>query len=80
MSRGNYRNGDEIDLIHNGCDGCSPCMVNGVLCHEQGCFDSWRDRQVDCFQCGFPFYPTERYQNHCFDCLNPEEDDFDPES
>jgi hypothetical protein len=41
--RANYRNGDPIDLKHNGCDGCSPAMVNGTLCHERGCPDAWRD-------------------------------------
>jgi hypothetical protein len=41
--RTHYRNGDEIGLQYCGCDGCSPCMVDGVLCHEHGCPDAWRD-------------------------------------
>jgi len=41
--RTEYLNGDPIDLIYNGCNGCSPTTVNGVLCHESGCPDAWRD-------------------------------------
>ena len=43
--RTTYRNGDEIGLRYNGCDGCSPATVNGVLCHETGCPDAWRDAE-----------------------------------
>ena len=45
--RTHYRNGDEITRQHTGCDGCSPCMVNGVLCHEYGCPYAWRDEYED---------------------------------
>lgn len=41
--RETYNNGDEISLKHNGCDGCSPCTIQGVFCHETGCPDAWRD-------------------------------------
>lgn len=41
--RTHYRNGDEVGLQGTGCDGCSPSMVNGVICHEGGCMESWRD-------------------------------------
>lgn len=64
-----YRNGDEITLVHTGCDGCSPAMVNGTLCHEYGCPDAWRDYMKDCFECGCAFVPEERYQAVCCDCL-----------
>ena len=43
--REHYNNGDPIDLKHNGCDGCSPSMINGVLVHERGCPDAWRDAE-----------------------------------
>ncbi len=43
--RTTYRNGDPIDLKHNGCDGCDPCMINGIFCHETGCPDAWRDAE-----------------------------------
>lgn len=65
--RTNYRNGDEISLAC-GCDGCSPSMVNGVLCHESGCPDAWRDRGVACFECGCDFFPSERGLRTCPDC------------
>lgn len=42
MKRTHYRNGDEIHLSC-GCNSCSPCRINGVLCHETGCPDAWRD-------------------------------------
>ena len=68
--RTQYRNGDDIELQHTGCDGCSPGMVNGTLCHEFGCPDAWRDRAKACFVCGCAFYPTEQYQRVCPDCAN----------
>ena len=64
-----YRNGDPIHMPANGCDGCCPCAVNGVLCHEDGCPDAWRDSTVDCFECGCQFHPTARRQTLCPDCL-----------
>lgn len=69
--RKTYRNGDEISLVHNSCDGCSPCMINGIFCHEQGCPDAWRDQVVECFTCGCDFAPEEKYQKYCSeDCAN----------
>lgn len=41
--RTHYRNGEEIGLKHTGCDGCTPLMINGVLCHETGCPYAWKD-------------------------------------
>lgn len=74
-NRTNYRNGDEINL-HCGCDDCCPSMINGVLCHETGCSEEWRDYAIDCFQCGCDFLRTEsRFQSLCDDCLNPPEEE-----
>jgi hypothetical protein len=70
--RTNYRNGDEIGLQECGCDGCSPSMVNGQLCHEAGCPDAWRDRAIHCFACGCDFFQSERNQRVCPDCQNEE--------
>ena len=68
--RTNYRNGDEITLTANGCDGCSPAVINGVLCHEQGCPDAWRDESQECAWCGQTFHPEERIQSYCeADCM-----------
>jgi len=57
--RTHYRNGDEITL-KTGCDGCSPSIVNGVLCHEQGCPDAWKDIELECYWCGTEYYPDQK--------------------
>lgn len=61
--RTHYRNGDEITL--GGCDGCTVMRINGVLCHEPGCPDAWRDYSVECKECGCDFYPDHRGQQFC---------------
>ena len=63
MTREKYRNGDPITL--NGCDGCSPTMINGLLCHERGCPDAWRDQKRECKECGIPFHAEESRQICC---------------
>ena len=68
MTREHYRNGDTIDLTECGCDGCSPSLVNGVLCHEAGCPDSWKDTEKTCFECGYGFLPDNRWDRTCQDC------------
>jgi len=65
MARLKYGNGDEIALAECGCDGCSPCMVNGVLCHESGCPEAWRDHVRECRWCGCEFRPGEAGQEFC---------------
>jgi hypothetical protein len=70
--RKQYKNGDMITL--NGCNGCSPSVVNGILCHEQGCPDRWRDTSKKCTDCGNDFYPDSRNQVMCTICLD---DSFD---
>lgn len=65
MKRRTYRNGDSIDL--GSCNGCNPCAINGVLCHETGCPDAWRDHPRECFECGCDFFPSERFQTICPD-------------
>lgn len=47
MERLTYRNGDRVGMIFNGCDGCNLMIINGILCHEQGCPDAWRDKDID---------------------------------
>jgi hypothetical protein len=63
-NRKSYRNGDPITLAC-GCDGCSPSMVNGILCHETGCPDAWRDDVRECDWCGRDFAQEERTQRFC---------------
>lgn len=69
MGRTQYRNGDTLTLVHTGCDGCTPTMINGVFCHETGCPESWRDYARDCFNCGYGFTPKERGQCLCVECI-----------
>ena len=75
MARAQYNNGDEISLQANGCDGCSPDVINGVFCHETGCPDAWRDYEIECRECGFDFQPEERDQVLCDGCQHPDEFD-----
>jgi len=64
-----YRNGDAIDLTTIGCDGCNPSMINGILCHERGCPEQWRDNKRECVWCGSSFYPESRDAKFCdIDC------------
>lgn len=67
--RKKYRNGDTITLP-GGCDSCNPSRINGVLCHESGCPDAWRDATRECRECGCNFRPEESRQRHCNDCIN----------
>lgn len=68
MARKRYLNGDEVGLTTVGCDGCSPSMINGVLCHETGCPDAWRDTTKECQMCGDDFRPKSRHQSICGVC------------
>jgi hypothetical protein len=66
--RTRYRNGDEIHLAC-GCNSCSPSRINGVLCHEAGCPDAWRDYRKTCVFCNRPFYaPGNRKACLCHTC------------
>lgn len=67
-----YNNGHPVTL--NGCDGCNVIKVNGILVHEQGCPDQWRDQKIDCFECGFEFRPEEKFQTICAGCLEKDID------
>ncbi len=55
--RTHYNNGDEIELKHCGCDGCNPCMINGVLCHERSCPYAWKDEKSK------DWYYENRFEN-----------------
>lgn len=67
--RKTYRNGDEVSLF-TGCDSCTPSFINGHLCHETGCSNSWRDFQAECFECGCDFWREEMHQSVCPDCIS----------
>lgn len=40
-------------------------MINGILTHEAGCPDAWKDTKRECKECGTSFIPTERDQTCC---------------
>jgi hypothetical protein len=63
--RTQYKNGDDINLTECGCDGCGPSMINGLLCHEQGCPHAWKDYARDCEWCGSDFQPETQDQVYC---------------
>jgi len=39
------------------CDSCVVARINGVLCHEIGCPDMWKDEIRECKWCGLKFKP-----------------------
>ena len=47
------------------CDSCEALTINGVLCHESGCPDSWQDELRICKECGQEFKPEQRDQTCC---------------
>ena len=57
--RTRYKNGDPVSLP-GGCDGCAVARINGVLSHEIGCPEAWRDYKVECFECEREFYLHDR--------------------
>ncbi len=76
------------------CDSCQLARINGVVCHETGCPDSWIDPETGegyekpCWQCGFGFVPESANQarnkyRECYECNGSGHsednfDDFDP--
>ena len=58
------------------CKSCASSTVNGVLIHEQGCPDAWRDTPIMCMECGCKFLPEERGEIVCLDCQAEYEDYF----
>lgn len=47
------------------CHSCELLRINGVVTHEIGCPDAWRDEVRECKNCGQKFLPEERYQECC---------------
>lgn len=66
-----YQARDELGRFYTKvhCNSCQSVCINGIPCHETGCPDAWRDKAIPCFECGLDFYPEERYQKVCPDCL-----------
>jgi hypothetical protein len=49
------------------CQSCEALTVNGVLCHESGCPDAWKDYKRTCKWCGSTFTPEFSRQQFCDD-------------
>jgi hypothetical protein len=49
------------------CQSCEQLRINGVVCHESGCPDAWRDETRECRWCGSRFRPEYRNQRECTD-------------
>ena len=47
------------------CQSCEALSINGMVCHESGCPDAWKDQIRECKECGCEFIPEERYQDCC---------------
>lgn len=47
------------------CNSCNTLSINGVLCHEIGCPDSWKNTIRECKWCGIEFIPEEKHQACC---------------
>jgi hypothetical protein len=44
---------------------CDKLRINGVLCHEHGCSESWKDKKHECKWCGSDFEPEQQGQVVC---------------
>lgn len=49
------------------CNQCEVMTINGVLCHEHGCPDAWKDYKRECAWCGQEFTPEDKDQICCGD-------------
>lgn len=47
------------------CDSCQVLVINGLICHETGCPESYKDDVRDCKWCGQNFKPESMHQICC---------------
>lgn len=47
------------------CSSCEVLRINGMVCHETGCPEAWKDYTINCKWCGEEFKPEEKYQDCC---------------
>ena len=47
------------------CIACEVVRINGMLCHETGCPEAWKDYARECAWCGADYRPTYREQDCC---------------
>lgn len=52
------------------CNSCETLRINGMVCHEIGCPDAWRDYTIECKWCGQKFKPeTKGIPFCCHTCM-----------
>lgn len=49
------------------CSSCQLVRINGLVCHETGCPEAYKDERRMCKNCGSTFTPTVRQQRMCDD-------------
>jgi len=49
------------------CKSCEILIIQGVICHEKGCPDAWKDETRECKWCGQIFKPEKANQDFCSD-------------
>jgi len=49
------------------CKSCNLLRINGIVTHEIGCPDAWKDVVCECNWCGKKFIPETKYQDCCCD-------------
>ena len=47
------------------CQSCDVVRINGKICHEHNCPDSWKDEVRICKWCGSQFKPESKGQICC---------------
>lgn len=47
------------------CSSCQLLRINGIVCHEIGCPDSWKTTTRECKNCGCEFAPEDRRSEFC---------------
>ena len=58
----------ERATIEHSCSSCQLLRINGVVCHEIGCPEAWRDDTRTCPECGGVFAPEYRDDKFCSEC------------
>jgi len=54
-----------VETERRTCDACQLVRINGVVCHETGCPEAWRDKRPPCKWCCFTFQPRHPRQTTC---------------
>ncbi|MBE3087734.1 MAG: hypothetical protein IMZ61_16410 [Planctomycetes bacterium] len=58
---------NDVHELWEPCHSCNLLRINGVVTHEIGCPEAWRDEVRKCNWCGTRFLPKNRYQQSCDD-------------